>query len=135
MATVKIETAVVIEALEQALNKLHAEYAMQNSLEEEYKAACEAWKKQMIAFAIKHIETATEFRTNYREWKEELNIDYNITVPKGTLPEQPTRNFEHMNSREYKDTVADISKELRMLRMTKDEYLTASTLKSVGQYL
>jgi len=135
MATVKIETAAVIEALQQTLNKLHADYAMQGSLEKEYEAACEAWKKQMIAYAIKHIETATEFRTNYREWKEELNIDYNIKVPSGTLPEQPTRNFEHMNSREYKDQVADISKELRILRLTKDEYVSASTLKSVGQYL
>lgn len=135
MATVKIETKVVIEALEQAINKLHADYAMQESLEKEYQAASEAWKKEMIAYAIKHIETATEFRTNYREWKEELNIDYNITIPKGTLPEQPTRNFEHIGSREYKDTVENISKELRMLRMTKDEYVTASSLKSVGQYL
>jgi len=135
MATVKIETAVVIEALQQALNKLHAEYVMQESLEEEYQAASEAWKKEMIAYAIKHIGTATEFRTNYREWKEELNIDYNITIPKDTLPEQPTRNFEHISSREYKDTVENISKELRMLRMTKDEYVTASSLKSVGQYL
>jgi hypothetical protein len=135
MATVKIETAVVIEALEQAINKLHADYAMQESLEREYQAASEAWKKEIIAYAIKHIETATEFRTNYREWKEELNIDYNITIPKGTLPEQPTRNFEHIGSREYKDTVAEISKELRILKLTKDEYVSASTLKSVGQYL
>lgn len=135
MATVKIETAAVIEALQQTLNKLHADYAMQDSLEKEYEAACETWKKQMIAYAIKHIETATEFRTNYREWKEELNIDYNIKVPSGILPEQPTRNFEHINSREYKETVADISKELRILRLTKDEYVSASTLKSVGQWL
>ena len=135
MATVKIETKVVIEALEQALNKLHAEYAMQESLEKEYQAACETWKKEMIAFAIKHIDKGTNFRTNYREWKKELNIDYDIVIPKDSVPEEPTRNFQHISSHEYKDTVENISKELRMLRMTKDEYVTASSLKSVGQYL
>lgn len=135
MATVKIETTVVIEALEQALNKLHAEYAMQNSLEEAYQKECEAWKKEMIAFAIKHIDKATNFRSNYRDWKDELNVDYDIVIPKGSVPESPNRKHETMGNREYKDTVADISKELRILRMTKDEYLTASTLKSVGQYL
>ena len=135
MATVKIETAVVIEALEQALNKLHAEYAMQNSLEEAYQKECEAWKKEMIAFAIKNIDKATNFRSNYREWKDELNVDYDIVVPKGSVPESPSRQHDTINAREYRDTVADISKELRMLRMTKDEYVTASTLKSIGQYL
>jgi|Laugrespbdmm15dd_1035085.scaffolds.fasta_scaffold08907_4 hypothetical protein len=135
MATVKIETVVVIEALEQALNKLHAEYAMQNSLEEAYQKECEAWKKEMIAFAIKNIDKATNFRSNYREWKDELNVDYDIVVPKGSVPESPNRQHDTINAREYRDTVADISKELRMLRMTKDEYVTASTLKSVGQYL
>jgi hypothetical protein len=135
MATVKIETTVVIEALEQALNKLHAEYAMQNSLEEAYKKECEAWKNEIIAYVIKHIDKANNFRTNYRDWKDELNVDFDIIVPKNALPESPNRKHETMGNREYKDTVADISKELRMLRMTKDEYLTASTLKSVGQYL
>jgi len=51
------------------------------------------------------------------------------------VPESPNRQHDTINAREYRDTVADISKELRMLRMTKDEYVTASTLKSVGQYL
>ena len=135
MATVKIETAVVIEALEQALNKLHADYAMQNSLEAEYQAACEAWKKEITNYVIKNIDKANNFRTNYRDWKDELNVDFDIVVPKNELPESPNRKHEVINSREYKDTVAEISKELRILRMTKDEYLSASTLKSVGQWL
>lgn len=135
MATVKIETAVVIEALEQSLNKLHADYAMQKSLEQEYEAAREAWKKEVIAYAIKHIETATEFRTNYRAYANNLNIDYNVAVLEGALPEEPTRKYEHIPSHQYKDTVESISKELRLLRLTKDEYVSASSLKSVGQYL
>jgi hypothetical protein len=135
MATVKIETAVVIEALEQALNKLHAEYAMQDSLEQAYEAARTAWKKEIIAYAIKHIETATEFRTNYRPWAGNLNIDYNVAVTEGSIKDEPRRTHEVINAREYKDTVENISKELRMLRLTKDEYVTASSLKSVGQYL
>ena len=40
-----------------------------------------------------------------------------------------------MGAREYKEKVDDISKEMRVLKMTKDEYITASSLKSVGQYL
>ena len=108
MATVKIETAVVIEALEQALNKLHAEYAMQNSLEEAYQKECEAWKKEMIAFAIKNIDKATNFRSNYREWKDELNVDYDIVIPKGSVPESPSRQHDTINAREYRDTVENI---------------------------
>lgn len=135
MATVKIETAVVIEALQQALNKLHADYAMQKSLEQEYQNACEGWKKEMIAYVMKNIDKANNFRTNYRDWKDELNVDFDIVVPKGILPESPNRQHETMGAREYKETVDDISKEMRVLKMTKDEYITASSLKSVGQYL
>lgn len=135
MATVKIERVVVIEALEQSLNKLHAEYAMQDSLEKEYLAAHETWKKQITNYAIEHIDRAYNIRTNYREYKDELNIDFDIAVPKGAFPEEPRRQYESISAREYKDTVAEISKELRVLRMTKDEYLSASTLKSVGQWL
>jgi hypothetical protein len=135
MATVKIETAVVIEALEQALNKLHAEYAMQNSLEIEYQRACAEWKKEVIAYAVKHIETATDFRTNYRPWANKLNIDYDVAVPEGSISESPSRKYESISEREYKEQVVSISKELRILKLTKDEYVSASTLKSVGQYL
>ena len=135
MATVKIETVVVIEALEQALNKLHADWAMQDSLEKEYVAAYNAWKKEISNYAVEHIDKAYNIRTNYREYKDELNIDFDIQVPKGAFPEEPIRQHEVMRSREYKEQIAEISKELRILRMTKDEYLSASTLKSVGQWL
>ena len=135
MATVKIETVVVIEALQQALNKLHADYAMQKSLEQEYVAAYNEWKKEISNYAVEHIDKAYNIRTNYREYKDELNIDFDIQVPKGAFPEEPSRKYESISAREYKETVADISKEMRLLRLTKDEYVSASSLKSVGQYL
>ena len=69
MATVKIETAAVIEALQQTLNKLHADYAMQKSLEQEYITAFNEWKKEITNYAViiyestcsKHVVKKNEF--------------------------------------------------------------------------
>lgn len=135
MATVKIEIATVIEALEQTLNKLHTDYAKQDTLEKEYQLAYETWRKELIAFAVKHIDEAFNIRTNYKEWNNTLNIDYDIKVSEGDFSKEPTRNYEIIREYEYKDKVAEITKELRILRMTKDEYVSASTLKSIGQWL
>lgn len=135
MATVKVLRTAVIEAIEETLNKLHEEYAMQESLEKEYQIAFEAWRNEILAFAIKNMDQAINIRTNYREWKDEVNIDFDIQGVKNNVSEEPTRQHTIIRSHEYKDTVADITKQLRILRMSNDEYVSASTLKSVGEYL
>lgn len=135
MATVKIERTVVIQALEETLNKLHEDYNAQDALDKEYQLAFEKWKKEIVTYAIKNIDKAMNIRTNYREWKREINIDYDISVIDNEISEEPKRTYETISHGYYKERVEEIQRELRILRMTKDEFISASTLKSIGIYL
>ncbi len=75
---VKIPTAKVIKALEQALNKLEQNYASQDAAETKYQKACEKWRKEMNKWAVDNFNKAENIRTNYRSWNSTLNIDFEI---------------------------------------------------------
>ncbi len=94
--SVKIATPKVIKALESALAKLELDYASQEANEAKFQKANEKYKKELIAYATKHIAKAENFRTNYRSWNNQLNIDFDLTVTESELPTSPERDFEMM---------------------------------------
>jgi hypothetical protein len=55
---VKIPTAKVIKALEQALNKLELDYTSQGEAEAKFQEATENWRQELIKFAMDNISTA-----------------------------------------------------------------------------
>ena len=83
--SVKIATPKVIKALESALAKLESDYTSQEANEAKYKKAYEKWQKEMVAYAIANIKKAENFRTNYRSWNNNLNIDFDLTVSESEL--------------------------------------------------
>jgi hypothetical protein len=55
-------------------------------------------------------------------------------LPAGALPNEPERP-EGYSEREYKRDYEAISQAVRVLKMTDQEYVNASTYKSVAEYL
>jgi hypothetical protein len=133
--SVKIATPKVIKALEVSLAKLEADYLLQDALESKYQKAYEKWKKELIDFAIANIKKAENFRTNYRNWNNTLNIDFDLTVTEKDMPAEPKKDFESIGYHTYRDQKQEMENAIRILKMTDEETVSTSTYQAVARYL
>jgi hypothetical protein len=133
--TVKVATPKVIKALETRLATIKKDYAEQGANEAKYEKARKAWQKEIQDYAIANIKKAENFRTNYRSWSNNLNIDFDLTVSEKDLPTEPLRDFEQLHAHAYKEIVEDIENALTILKMTDEETVNASTMKQIAKYL
>jgi hypothetical protein len=133
--SVKIATPKVIKALEASLVKLESDYASQEANEAKYQKAYEKYKKELIDYAVANIKKAENFRTNYRSWNNQLNIDFDLTVPKDGMPTEPQKDFEQIGHHTYREQKEEISNAIRILKMTDEETVSTSTYQAVARYL
>jgi len=133
--SVKIATPKVIKALEASLAKLEADYLIQDALEVKHQKAYEKWKKDLIDYAVANIKKAENFRTNYRSWNNSLNIDFDLTVSEKDLPKEPTKDFETIGHHAYREQKEEMQNAIRILKMTDEEVVSASTYQAVARYL
>jgi hypothetical protein len=133
--TVKVATPKVIKALETKLAEIKKDKQNEASNEAKYQKQLEAWKKEIAKFAVAHISKAQNLRTNYREWNKCLNVDFDLTVNAEDFPAEPKRDFTTVHDHTYREMVEEINNALNILRMTDEETVNASTMKSIAQYL
>ena len=133
--SVKIATPKVIKALETALAKLESDYASQEANEAKYEKLRKVWQKEVQDYAIANIKKAENFRTNYRSWSNNLNIDFDLTVLEKDLPKEPEKDFETLHVHTYREQKEEISNAIRMLKMTDEEVVNTSTYNAVARYL
>jgi hypothetical protein len=133
--SVKIPTQRVIDALTQTLAKLELDYTSQEANEAKYEKAREAWRKEVGEWAIANFSKAENIRTNYRQWNNTLNVDFDIITKEGTFPAEPEKDFEQIHQHTYREQKEEISNAIRMLKMTDEEVVNTSTYNAVARYL
>ena len=133
--SVKIATTKVIKALEDALAKLEADYTSQEANEAKYQKQYEKYRKELIAYAVKNIAKAENFRTSFRSWNNNLNIDFDLTVSEKDLPAEPKKDFITMHEHTYREQKEEIQNAIRILKMTDEEVVNTSTYNAVARYL
>jgi hypothetical protein len=133
--SVKIATPKIIKALEQSLATLEVNWTSQEANEAKYEKARKAWQKELIDFAVANIKKAENFRTNYRSWSNNLNIDFDLTVLERDLPVEPEKDFEVIHSSTYRESKKEITNAIRLLKMTDEETVNTSTYNAIAQYL
>jgi len=133
--TVKVATTKVIKALETRLATLEKDYASQETNEAKYNKAHEAWKKEIGKWAIANFSKAENLRTNYRNWNNTLNVDFDIITKEGTFPTEPEKDYDVIHQHSYREMKEDISNALTILKMTDEETVNASTMKQIAKYL
>ena len=133
--SVKIATPKVIKALETKLAEVNANYANQEANEAKYKKQYEKYQKELTAYAVANIKKAENFRTNFRSWNNQLNIDFDLTVSEADLPKEPTKDFEVLSQWQYKEMIDEIENAIRILKMTDEETVNTSTYNAVARYL
>jgi len=133
--TVKVATPKVINALQTKLESIKSDYANQAENEAKYDLARKEWQKAVGEYAIANVSKAENFRTNYRSWNKTLNVDFDLTCNEGEFPKEPERNFQIIHQHTYNEMVEEIENALNILRMTDEETVNASTMKSIAKYL
>jgi hypothetical protein len=134
--SVKIATPKVIKALEASLAKLESDYASQEANEAKYIKAYEKYKKELSDYAVANIKKAENFRTSFRSWNGTLNIDFDLTgLSESALPKEPTRDFESIGHHAYREQKQEMENAIRILKMTDEEVVSASTYQAVARYL
>jgi hypothetical protein len=133
--SVKIPTQRVIKALEGSLATLEVNWTSQEENEAKYNKAIEAWKKEVMKFAVERIAKAENLRTNFRSWNKTLNVDFDLTVSEGDFPAEPERNYTILHKHEYETQKEEISNAIRILKMTDEEVVNTSTYNAVARYL
>ena len=133
--TVKVATAKVIKALEARLSTLEKDYASQEANETKYQKAREKWQKEIGKWAIDNFSKAENIRTNYRQWNNTLNVDFDIITKDGSFPAEPEKDFEVIHQHQYREMKEDITNALTILKMTDEETVNASTMKQIAKYL
>jgi len=133
--TVKVAVVKVIKALEARLAELETNYSSQEAKEAKYQKAVEAWKKEIGKWAIANFSKAENLRTNYRNWSNTLNVDFDIITKEGTFPAEPEKDFEQIHQHSYREMKEDITNALTILKMTDEEVVNASTMKQIAKYL
>ena len=133
--SVKIATPKIIKALETKLAQLNKDYASQEANEAKYQKAYKAWQKEIGKWAIANFSKAENLRTNYRNWNNTLNVDFDIITKEGTFPAEPEKDFEVIHQHSYREMKEDITNALTILKMTDEETVNASTMKQIAKYL
>ena len=133
--TVKVATTKVIKALEARLATLEKNYKEQTANEAKHTKAYEAWKKEIGKWAIANFSKAENLRTNYRNWNNTLNVDFDIVTKEGTFPAEPEREFEQIGHHTYRESKKELENAIRILKMTDEETVNTSTYNAVSQYL
>jgi len=133
--SVKIATPKVIKALETRLAKLELDWTNQEANEAKYQKQYDKWKKELFEYAVANIKKAENLRTNYRNWNNQLNIDFDLTVSDKDLPKEPEKDYEVLHRHSYNEMKEELSNAIRILKMTDEETVSTSTYNAIARYL
>ncbi len=145
--SVKIPTATLIADVEATIAKIEAEIAEYPAKRQAYELASKQYEKDVMAHAINLLANKTELIGDTYESLIRVSIgNYrgnNISVTFDTdalafpvRPEQPDNpNEKQSYGREYTTRLDLLKKNLKVLRMTNQEEVNASTYNSVMELL
>jgi chaperonin cofactor prefoldin len=133
--TVKVATPKVIAALEAKLEKIQNDYTSQEAREAEYQKALTKFQEAIKKWALANISKGENVRTNYRSWNNTINVDFDISTKGADFPKEPQREFITLHKHTFDEMVEDITNALNILKMTDEETVNASTMKTIARYL
>jgi hypothetical protein len=138
---VKIPTEKAVDALEKRLVLLKKEYEEQQKHEAEFQKKHAAWHKLIKTSARKILLEALKNDVNVEAWAGResgtvsARIDARAVV--ADLPPEPRRPYdqEPMSDHRYKHMAEEIAQAIRILKMTDEKTVSASTFAALSRYL
>ena len=128
--TVKVAKDKVVKALETKVENSKKAVANNEKIRKEYAKVEKAWAKEVANLVFKQIAKAdVSAHENYRN---EVNVSIQLPAGTITLPEKPQIETERELGRYEVD---EIENAIRILKMSDEEFVSASTMKQIAQYL
>lgn len=122
---VKVPVRVVIESLEKRLEDNKAVSERNEKAQKEFSRALQDWAKDLTKLGL------TPDRASISSWRNEIEITF--TMPANvSVPPKPDWDREREL---HSSDVEEIQNAVRILKLTEDEYVSASTMKQIGRYL
>jgi len=135
---VKVKVSTLISALEKSLSEREKRYKEQEAEQAKYEKACEAYNlavlKLIKAGKGKVTEASRAHYYGHNKNKNEVVFSVTVTLPKGAVGTEPEMPEAYTEWR-YKQEREEITQAIRVLKMTEQEFVSASTYKSISQYL
>jgi hypothetical protein len=127
---VKVSKAKVVKALKDKLDASAKAIVSNEKKRKEHEKTKKAWSKEVAEIVIKQISKADVSASE--NWRNEIRVD--VTIPAGlvTLPTEPKIELEQELGR-YE--VQEIENAIRILEMSDEEFVSASTMKQIASYL
>lgn len=142
---VKIPTASLIAEVEAQIAKLEADISSYADKRKQYDADLKKWQREIIDHAIKALSNPENIGTDndslvsvsYSRYQNGVSVEFDaeaLGFPK--RPEEPTRpNQQSYYGRDYTTKLDLLKKNLKVLKMTSQEEVSASTYNSVMELL
>ena len=128
--SVKVATTKVIKALEDKLDAGVKAITNNEKKRKEYEKIEKVWAKEVAELAVKQL---TKADVNASEnWRGEVSVRFDFPAGVLKFPEKPSIELEQELGR-YE--VTEIENGIRILKMTDEEYVNASTFNKLAQYL
>lgn len=137
MSTVKVKVKVstLISHLEKALAERVARHKNQPKEHEKYEKALEDYKSSVLKLikSGKGVVTDISQDTYFRQ-KGKSSFEVTFVLPTSLLPTEPEQPDETPEYR-HKEECDEIRQAIRVLKLTDEQYVSASTYASVAKYL
>jgi hypothetical protein len=134
-ANVKISTSKIIDLLRKKASETSKKLAEIPALEKKHKSAVEAWDKKAIASVPK---TAKPSRVDtqivrYGEWEGFVKIEITHYVPLAKIGDYPERTA--YSEYQLKNTLQELEQTIKLLELTDDDTVSASTYRNLAELL
>lgn len=134
-ANVKISTGKVLDLLRKKASETSKKLAEIPALEKKYKSAVEAWEKKAVASVPKtgkpaRVETQI---VRYGEYEGFVKVEVIHYVPLAKIGDYPERNA--YSEYQLKQTFEELERTIKLLELTDDETVSASTYRNLADLL
>lgn len=123
---VKVPVNLVIAGLERRLAENREASARNQIVRDKFDQAKIAWANEVSKLSLE-VDDVSSYT-----WRGTISISYK--VPSGTtIPKEP--ELDRLEPELGNHEVDEIANAVRILGMSEDEYVSASTMKEIGRYL
>lgn len=131
----KIKKAKLITTLEAALAERQKRFEATDKLQIAHEKAVQAHNALLLKLIKQGKATLSDVSKNrWRSKTEGAEFSLTATFPKGLVPQEPEAP-ETYNEHTWRHDKESIENTLRMLALSDDEFINASTLRGVSEYL
>jgi hypothetical protein len=126
--TVKVPVTKVIEALENKMSEHEKNVAHNEKIEREYPEQLKKYQEQLFK-SLKDVMELSD--VEYYTWRGTVRVEYKISK-ETKVPDAPKK--ETVSTLSHSE-VQEIENAIRILKMTEEDFVSASTMRAIANYL